>query len=233
LISGWTKFPAYIILSEVGRRTSDKNKKENVMQSIAKDMLKRIFGHGAGYAFSSKDFLDLGSRNSVDKALSRLVEDNKIRRVTTGIYDYPKEDIELGGRLGPDIHQVAMAIARKNGVRIQPSGALAANLLGLSNQVPAKALYLTNGKSRTIIIDSRTLQFKRIQPREMQPGSDIGILVTQALRYLGRNQVDRKVLDHLRKQLTPSQRRKLFKEARYMEDWLWEKIRRIDPEFSI
>lgn len=211
-------------------RTSDINDENIIMQSIAKSILKRVYGYGSGHAFSSKDFLDLGSRNAVDKALSRLATDMKIRRVTTGIYDLPKTNNELGGRLSPDIHQVAQAIARKNGVRIQPSGALAANLLGLSTQVPAKALYLTNGKSRTLSINNRTLLFKRAEPREMQPGSDIGILVTQALRHLGKKQVDLKIIDFLRKHLTVAQKRKLLKEARYMEDWLWEKIRCIASE---
>ncbi|MCK4264082.1 MAG: hypothetical protein KAX27_03980, partial [Candidatus Aminicenantes bacterium] len=133
----------------------------------------------------------------------------------------------LGGKLSPDIHEVAQAIARKNGVRIQPSGAQAANLLGLSTQLPAQVVYLTNGKSRTVDIANRTLIFKRVEPREMQPGSDIGVLVTQALRYIGRDQVDKKVIDYLHRQLSESDHKKLLKDARYMEDWIWEAVQRI------
>ncbi len=197
------------------------------MQSIHKQTLARIRGNGRGRAFSSKDFLDLGDRNSVDKALSRLCAQGIIRRVATGIYDFPRKDEELGGKLSPDIHQVAQAIARKNGVRIQPSGALAANLLGLSMQVPAQVVYLTNGKSRTVDIANRTLIFKRVEPREMRPGSDIGILVTQALRHMGQNQIDKNVVDYLHRQLSDSDRKKLLKDARYMEDWIWKVVRRI------
>lgn len=197
------------------------------MQSIQNKVLARIRGKGRGYAFSSKDFLDLGSRNSVDKALSRLCSQGIIRRVVTGIYDFPRTDAELGGKLSPDINQVAHAIARKNGVRIQPSGAQAANLLGISTQVPAKVVYLTNGKSRTVNVANRTLMFKRVEPREMQPGSEIGFLVTQALRYLGRDMVGKDVIEYLRRQLTDSDQKKLLKEARYMEDWIWESVRRI------
>ena len=197
------------------------------MQSIHKQTLARIRGKGRGRAFSSKDFLELGDRNSVDKALSRLCAQGIIRRVATGIYDFPRKDEELGGKLSTDIHQVAQAIARKNGVRIQPSGALAANLLGLSMQVPAQVVYLTNGKSRTVYVANRTLIFKRVEPREMRPGSDIGILVTQALRHMGQNQIDKNVVDYLRRQLSDSDRKKLLKDARYMEDWIWEVVRRI------
>ena len=197
------------------------------MQSIQNKILARIRGRGRGCAFSSKDFLDLGNRNSVDKALSRLCNQGIIRRVSTGIYDFPRKDEELGGKLSPDIHQVAHAIARKNGVRIQPSGAQAANLLGISTQVPAQIVYLTNGKSRTVKVANRTLIFKRVEPREMQPGSDISFLVTQALRYMGRDQVGKNVIDYLRRQLSESDRKKLLKEAQYLEDWIWEAARRI------
>jgi hypothetical protein len=197
------------------------------MQSVHNKVLARIRGMGRGSSFSSKDFLDLGDRNAVDKTLSRLCAKGVIRRLATGIYDFPRKDEELGGKLSPDIHKVAQAIARKNGVRIQPSGAQAANLLGLSTQVPAQIVYLTNGKSRTINIANRTLKFKRVEPREMQPGSDIGVLVTQALRYMGRGQVDKIMIDHLRRRLSDSDNKKLLKDARYMEDWIWETVRRI------
>lgn len=197
------------------------------MQSIQNKILARIRGKGRGCAFSSKDFIDLGNRNSVDKALSRLCTQRIIRRVATGIYDFPRKDEELGGKLSPDIHQVARAIARKNGVRIQPSGAQAANLLGISTQVPAQVIYLTNGKSRTVNVANRTLIFKRVEPREMQPRSNIGFLVTQALRYMGRDQVGKNVIDYLRRQLSDSDRKKLLKEAQYLEDWIWEAVSRI------
>ena len=197
------------------------------MQSIHNQILARIRGKGRGYAFSSKDFLDLGNRNPIDKALSRMYAQGLIRRVATGIYDLPREEEELGGRLSPDIHQVARAIARKNGVRIQPAGALAANLLGLSTQVPAKIVYLTNGKSRIIKIGNRPLIFKRVEPREMRPVSEIGVLVTQALRFLGKERIEKNVIDYLQRQLTNADHKKLLKDARYMEDWIWEVVRRI------
>lgn len=197
------------------------------MQSLRNQILARVRGKGRGCVFSSKDFLDLGNRNPVDKTLSRLFAQGIIRRVTTGIYDFPREDEELGGRLSPYIQQVAQAIARKNGVSIQPSGALAANLLGLSTQVPAKIVYLTNGKSRTVKINNRILIFKRVKPREMRPGNEVSILVTQALRFLGKGRIEKNIIDHLRRQLSDADRKKLLKDTRYMEDWIWEAVRRI------
>jgi len=102
---------------------------------------------------------------------------------------------------------VAHAIARKNGIDIQPSGAVAANMLGLSEQVPAKIVYFTNGKSRTVRIGNQILTFKRIGPKEMQPGSYIGVLVIQGLRFLGKTGVTDQTVDYLRKKLSQQVRR--------------------------
>lgn len=197
------------------------------MQSLSKQVLERIRGFGKGSAFSSKDFVDLADRNTVDQILSRLCSRGVIRRITSGIYDFPRENSELGGRLSPDIQQVARALARKNGIRIQPSPAAAANLLGLSAQVPAKVEYLTDARTRTISVAGRDLKLKRVPPRELQPGSDIGVLVTQALRYIGRQKVGSAEVEHLKRTLSDKDKKRLRRDARYMEDWIWETIEQI------
>ena len=109
-------------------------------QTIENKVAYRVRGKGGGWAFSPRDFLDLGGRPTVDSALHRLAQRGDVRRVIRGIYDYPRFSHLLGQRLSPDIDQVARAIARKFGWRIQPSGATALNLLGVSTQVPARAI---------------------------------------------------------------------------------------------
>lgn len=200
------------------------------MQSISKQLLARIRGFGKGSAFSSKDFVDLADRNTVDQILSRLCSRGVIRRITSGIYDFPRENPELGGRLSPDIQQVARALARKNGIRIQPSPAAAANLLGLSTQVPAKVEYLTDGRTRTIRVAGRDLRLKHVAPRELKAGSDIGVLVTQALRYIGREQVGSTEVEYLKRKLSDKDKRHLRRDARYMEDWIWKTIQQITED---
>lgn len=197
------------------------------MQSIKDKILARIRGHGKGCVFCGRDFLDLGNRSAVDKALCDLATQGNVRRLMPGIYDFPRYDAELGGILSPDIHRVVQTIARKNGVRIQPSGAWAANMLRLSNQVPAKRQYFTDGRSRNIRVGNRIVQLKHASPRDMLPGSDVGVLVTRALRYLGREHVDNKVITHLRNILTARDRKCLMKDARKLEDWLWEAAQKI------
>ncbi len=77
--------------------------------STEKQALARIYGNGRGWAFSQKDFADLGSRKAIDMALMRLTDRGTIRRVIRGIYDYPRHSDLLKKQMGPDLHQVARA----------------------------------------------------------------------------------------------------------------------------
>src|ERR1700722_13944867 len=113
-------------------------------QSIDSRILARINGHGRGSVFVPGDFLDLGSREAIDVALHRLARKGTIRRLARGVYDFPKQHPVLS-LLSPSADAVARALAGRDRTRFQPSGAYAANILGLSERVPAKAVFLTDG----------------------------------------------------------------------------------------
>ncbi len=201
------------------------------MQSVEDKILERLYRKGRGFCFSGVDFADLGSSASVDKALSSLAKQDKVRRLRRGLYDYPRFNEKLGGILAPDIHQAAMAIARKNGVKAQPSGALAANLLGLSTQVPAKMIYLTNGKTRTVEIGSQRIQFVHTAPKQMQQGHPLSCMVAHAFRWLGQSERDQ-AIRVLRRNLPEKQRRRLVKDLRYAENWLYDAACKVAQEDS-
>jgi hypothetical protein len=129
-------------------------------QTIEDKIVSRIYGHGRGWAFSKADFADLGSRSAIDSALSRREKHGLIRRVIRGIYDYPRHSKILHKSVSPDIDQVAHALARKFAWRIQPDGATAQNLLGLSTQVPARVAYLSDGPDRSYRIENTSLSFE-------------------------------------------------------------------------
>ena len=128
-------------------------------QSIDKKLLNRIYGHGRGWVFTPNDFSDLGSRDAVASALKRYRQSGHIRRLARGLYDYPRTDPDLG-ILTPSPDAIARALAGRDAVRLQPSGAYAANLLGLSTQVPMKIVYLTDGPSRTVRIGKKQIILK-------------------------------------------------------------------------
>ena len=114
------------------------------VQSIENLVLSKIYGGGRGSVFTPMRFLELGSRQAVDLALHRLTQQGTIRRIARGLYDYPKTS-ELVGILPPSPEAIAKALAGPEALRLQPAGAYAANLLGLSEQVPARVVYFTDG----------------------------------------------------------------------------------------
>src|ERR1700731_2756819 len=136
-------------------------------QSIDSQILTRINGWGRCSVFVPGDFLDIGSREAVDLALHRLARKGTIRRLARGGDDFPKEHPGLG-LLSPPADAVAHALAGRDRTRLQPAGAYAANILGLSEQVPAKAIFLTDGPSRTVKIGPTTIQLRRTTPRNME-----------------------------------------------------------------
>jgi hypothetical protein len=99
--------------------------------------------------FTPPHFLDLASRPAVTSALRRQIDAATIRQLGRGLYDYPKLHTALGP-LAPTADGLAKALAGRDRVRLQPSGAYAANLLGLSERVTGKVVFLTDGPSRLV-----------------------------------------------------------------------------------
>ncbi len=194
---------------------------------MAIDKIKRrIIGKGRGAVFTPADFLDLCSRDSVDQTLSRLTDQGVIRRLARGIYDYPKTSPRLG-RLSPDPDAVAAAIARKDGRVVQVSPARAANMLGLTTQVPAKAVYLTDGPSRTKQIGAQTIIMRNAAARNLVGDGKPTGAVFQALRYLGKDGVDASVVARLSRTIDADTRRALVKYALQAPGWMRPVVQQI------
>ena len=190
-----------------------------VANPIDQAMLARIHAHSRGWVFSATDFLDLGSRDAVDKALSRMAAKGKVRRVARGLYDIPKQH-PIVGTASPSIDQVAQAVAGKGATRLQPTGAYAANLLGLSEQVPATIVFLTDGRSKRLQLGKSTIFLKQASPRTMATAGTISGLVIQALRYLGRTHVTDDTIKRLDRRLSRGDRQQLAKDMAYAPAWI-------------
>ncbi len=194
------------------------------MQDKIVDRLRR---QGRGKVFTPKDFLDIGSRDAVDQALSRLAKAETVQRLGRGLYCYPNINARLGIAIPPDVDEIADALARQTGSRIAPSGATAANALGLSTQVPAKPVYLTDGRSRQVRVGNFLVVVKHVSPKELPVGNKTSATVLQALRYLGKDAVDSTVVSRIRKALSPKQMTQLLHDARYTTDWIADEVRKI------
>ncbi|KAF0151534.1 MAG: hypothetical protein FD189_2564 [Elusimicrobia bacterium] len=197
------------------------------MNSIQKRIIARIRKLGEGKIHVSKDFLGLGSRAAVDQTLSRLAARKSVKRLARGLYYIPRINPALGIELAPDMDAIARAVARKTGSRVVPSGAVAANRLGLSTQVPAKPVYLTDGKSRDIRVGGATFTIKHVSPRDLPFGSPASAMVFQALRHIGKDSVTAGTIAHLRKIIPAKDRRKLLKDLWYATGWIAEAARKV------
>jgi len=200
------------------------------MTQAKQQIIRRIRRWGPGAVFTPKDFLDLASRGNIDVTLGAFLKEGVIRRVARGVYDLPRFNSALGGQLGPDIDQAAQAIARRFRWQVIPGGALAANMLGLSTQVPAKTVYLSDGPTRTIRIGRQTLYFKHARPKQTRIENRASAVVIQALRYMGQPAIGPEVIAQLRQRLSTREKKQLLRDARYSSDWMFTVAQQIAEE---
>ena len=155
---------------------------------------------------------------------------HKIRRVIRGIYYYPQSSKILGQELTPDIHHIAQALARKFAWRIQPSGAMAQNLLGLSTQIPARAIYLSDGPDRSYDMGKTTLICEHTALKEMGFKHRESGLIVQALKSLGQNRITPEILAKIRRWLDPGLRQKVLADTKTATGWVYIAIQEITRE---
>jgi len=195
-------------------------------QSIDNKVVSRIYGKKRGWVFTPIHFLDLGNRTAIDQALGRLAKSGTIRRLARGLYDYPEKHPRLGD-LPANYERIAQALAGRDSLKIQPSGAYAANLLGLTEQVPARIVFLTDGPNRTVQVNKQQIVLKRTTPKNMATAGRVSGLVIQALRHLGQNNMDDNIIGILKKRLSRKDRHQLINDLRYAPVWIGNIFRQL------
>ena len=161
--------------------------------SVAAKVARKVKRLPKGRAFSIAVFLECGSENAVRTALSRQVKRGHLVNVARGIYARPKPTRYLGSSL-PGPEEVARAIARASGERLAPHGAEVARRLGLSTQVPMKAVFYTTGRTRSLKVGNTHVHFEHASEALVRNASSAAGLALLALRYLGRQYVTTDVL---------------------------------------
>ena len=194
--------------------------------SIDSLILRRIRKLKPGTIFTPRDLASLGPRTAIASALSRYLKAGTLKQPARGLYQVPETHPLLGElRASPD--QIATALAGKHRLKLQPSGAYAANLLGLSDQVPQRVVYLTDGTPRRVRSGKQQIVLRRTTPRNMATAGRVSGLVIQALRYLGQRHVDQAVIEKLRKRLGPKERSQLLEDLSLAPAWIGELMREI------
>ena len=195
--------------------------------SVENRIVRSISARGFAWAFSSKDFTHIGSRTAIDTTLHRLAEKNTIRRVCRGIYDLPKYSALLAQPLSPDLDAVANAIARKFGWRIQINGASALSLMGLSQQVPGRVSYASDGPSRDFRVGSNTIAFKHTPLKEAGFSHRESSIIVQGLKSLGAGRVTANEVAAIRRWLNPRLRKKVLNDTKITTGWIQAAIGKI------
>jgi len=202
-------------------------------RSLEQQIALRVRRSLRGRVFTPQSFASLGSRDAIDKALQRQVRQGALRRLSRGLYDKPRHDTLLG-ELWPSVDDVVKAVTAKGKLRVQPTGVYAANLLGLSEQVPARIVLLTDGSSRTLRAGPMRIELKHTSPRNMAAAGRLTGLVIQAFRSLGPGGVTRARIARLRETLPAAERKKLLADLDLAPTWMWPALRALaeDPSAS-
>ncbi|MCR5782625.1 MAG: DUF6088 family protein [Clostridia bacterium] len=195
----------------------------NYMQEIR----SRIEAAKTGSVFVASDFADITETKRISEYLVRLSVDNTVKCVMRGVFYKPEYSKLLGEYVAPAPDAVAHALARNYGWTIFPCGDTALNLLGLSTQVPVVWSYVSDGPYKEYTYDNATIKYKHTTNKEVSGLSPKTALVIQALKTLGKDNVRNDVIERIKKETTPEERRTMLTEAQYATAWIYEIIKTI------
>jgi len=147
-------------------------------------ILDRIRSASHGAVWTPADFLDLSRRDTVDKALQRLVRAGSVRRIGHGLYDSPSFNSLLQQPNPPDPRAVIDAVARRDQIRVLVDGMTAANDLGFTNAVPAKIVVHTDARLKTITLGKMAITFRQTAASKLFWAGRPAMRIVQALHWL-------------------------------------------------
>lgn len=187
------------------------------MQHIAEQILEQAGRLPEGAPLTAKALLHLGSRAALDQALSRLVVRGKLLRAGRGVYVRPVES-RFGTR-APAVKHVVEAVASQKGEVVAPSGAAAANALGLTTQVPVRPVYLTSGRSRKLTVGKQTVELRHAPRWQLALAGRPAGEAVRALAWLGPEKAEG-AMRELRRKLPASALEELAAAAPQLPSWL-------------
>ncbi|MGJ1365761.1 DUF6088 family protein [Sphingobacterium spiritivorum] len=194
------------------------------MPEIAKNKIEnKILKSSRGELFFADDFKSLATPENIRLTLFRMENDGLIERLAHGIYIRPKKD-PLLGTLYPNIGEIAKEIAKRDKARIAPTGVMALYLLGLTTQVPLKAVYLTDGSQREVKIGNRTIKFKRTVPKSFAIKDELLHLIVQAFKEKGQQEITEEFLNAIKQAVKNLDKKVLQNQVIYAPVWIQKQI---------
>ena len=165
-------------------------------ESISSQIENKIKRSKPGQIILPSDFKDLGTSTAIRKTLSRLVDQKVLVRMGQGVYVIPIHD-KLFGEVLPSMEEIAASLAEKEHVKIMPTGQYALNKIGLSNQVPMKMVFLTNGTKKNITIGKSSILFQPTTTKKLAMVGSISSLLFLGLEELDLNRLKESELEKI------------------------------------
>ena len=194
------------------------------MERLTEQIMEHLKRLPEGTPVAAKGLLHLGNRAAVDQALSRLTERGELVRVGRGVYLLPV--ISRFGARSPSVEQAVQAVAAQRGEVIVPSGAVAANRLGLTTQVPIRPVYLTSGRSRKMNFGNQVIELRHAPRWQLVLGQRPAGQAVRALAWLGPERADA-ALESLRKKLPSEAFNELVAAAPQFPTWLARSVGKV------
>ena len=191
------------------------------------EIKRNILNAENGTVFVAVDFVNITDKKTVNMSLLRLEEEKLIVRIIRGVYYKAEYNEFLQEYIVPNPDKVAHALARNFGWTIVPCGDTALNILGLSTQVPAAWSYVSDGTYKEYTYDNTTIKFKRTTNKEISKLSYKTALVVQALKALGKDNIDDTIINKLKNDLTDEEKATALLEAKAATSWIYEFIKQI------
>lgn len=138
-----------------------------------------------GGVVAATDFLHIGSRDAIDQALSRLARDGKLLRLARGIYALPVQS--KFGEHAPQTSDLLAGLSRITGDTYVTSGAMEANQLGFTTQVPTRARYWTTGRTFTLSVGKLNIEIER-SPQDIARIDGLWGKVIRAVSVTGKDE---------------------------------------------
>jgi len=190
------------------------------MQNTNNEIVEYIKRNRRGSIFFADEFRKFGNNDAVRQTLSRLCRKGMLIRLAAGIYLYPKMDKEIG-IIFPSIETIAQVIAKREKNRLIPTGAYALNALGLSTQVPARVVFLTDGTARVVKVGKKaTIKFKRTVAKNLSYKGKISLLAIFALREIGKDKVNDEQLQKIKEALQQEKRENILHDMNLAPVWI-------------
>lgn len=199
------------------------------MFSIHKNIALKIDQHPVGSLLFPNDFRGLGSEDAIKMSLSRHTENGKLERLGHGIYLKVKRK---GKTHWPPLESIAIAIAKKERIRIKPAGKFALYKLGFTTEPLNDLIYITDGEPRNILIGEKRLIFKSTTPKKLNISKGISGLIIQALEEIGKNSIDDKIKNEIIRQLSNEKEETLIADLKLAPAWIYDLLYKLNQQIT-